>query len=77
MVLDKQTRIRVPERLLDSDQGDRDMVLLGVHDHAEIWYRDKWDSYMSQNLAQFDELTSEALDSPHTYATGFNGGAPS
>ena len=77
VLLDKQARIRIPERLLDSDRGDRDMVLLGVHDHAEIWYRDKWDSYLNQNLPQFDELTSEALDSSHTNSTVFNGGAPS
>jgi MraZ protein len=77
VVLDKQTRIRIPERLLDSDQGDRDMVILGVHDHAEIWYQDKWDSYMNQNLPQFDELTSEALDSPYDHPTGFDGGIPS
>jgi MraZ protein len=77
VVLDKQTRIRIPERLLDSDRADRDMVILGVHDHAEIWYRDTWDSYMNQNLPQFDELTSEALDPPHTNATGLNGGLPS
>jgi len=62
VVLDKQSRIRIPERLLDSNRTDRDMVILGVHDHAEIWYRDSWDTYMTQNLPQFDELTSEALD---------------
>ena len=63
-VLDKQCRIRIPERLLESNRADRDMVILGVHDHAEIWHRDAWNSYMTQNLPQFDELTSEALDQP-------------
>lgn len=70
VVLDKQLRIRIPERLLESDRGDREMVILGVHDHAEIWHRDTWDSYMNQNLPQFDELTSEALNPPHSTDTG-------
>lgn len=64
VVLDKQSRIRIPERLLEFDRSDRDMVILGVHDHAEIWHRDAWNSYMTQNLPQFDELTSRALDPP-------------
>ncbi len=65
-VLDKQSRIRIPERLLESNRANRDMVILGVHDHAEIWHRDAWSSYMTQNLPQFDELTSTALDQPRT-----------
>jgi len=64
VVLDKQSRIRIPERLLASQPPDRDMVILGVHDHAEIWYRDDWHSYMETNLPQFDKLTLEALGPP-------------
>ncbi|MCH2211394.1 MAG: cell division protein [Fuerstiella sp.] len=64
VVLDKQSRIRIPERLLESGGSDRDMVILGVHDHAEIWNRVTWGAYMSQNLSQFDELTTDALDPP-------------
>lgn len=70
VVLDKQSRIRIPERLLQPDREGRDMVILGVHDHAEIWYRDSWDQYMAQNLPQFDQLTSEALDPPHDGGPG-------
>ncbi len=62
VVLDKQSRIRIPERLLESDRADRDMVILGVHDHAEIWHRESWNAYLTRNVPQFDELTSEALD---------------
>jgi len=64
VVLDKQSRIRIPERLLELGRTERDMVILGVHDHAEVWHRDTWDTYMNQNLSLFDELTSEALDPP-------------
>lgn len=64
-VLDKQSRIRIPERLLDATQADNDMVILGVHDHAEIWHKDAWETYMTENLPQFDELTTEALSPPH------------
>jgi MraZ protein len=71
VVLDKQSRIRVPERLLQPNRTDREMVILGVRDHAEIWNRDTWDSYMTQNLPRFDELSSQALDPPR--AAGISG----
>jgi MraZ protein len=64
VVLDKQSRIRIPERLLENTPENREMVLLGVHDHAEIWVRDIWGAYLKQNLPQFDALTSETLDLP-------------
>ena len=62
VVLDKQSRIRIPDRLLQQNPAGREMVVLGVRDHAEIWNRDTWDSYMTQNLPRFDELSSQALD---------------
>jgi len=64
VVVDKQSRIRIPERLLPVIPANREMVVLGVHDHAEIWVRDEWESYMTANLPQFDALTSETLDPP-------------
>lgn len=64
VILDKQSRIRIPERLLAADRAERDMVILGVHDHAEIWYRDVWHAYMDENLPQFDEVTLETFDPP-------------
>ncbi len=64
VVMDKQSRVRIPERLLAVVPENREMVLLGVHDHAEIWFRDEWESYMTENFPQFDELTSETLDLP-------------
>ena len=37
VVLDKQTRIRIPERLMKHAGLQHEVVLLGVNDHAEIW----------------------------------------
>lgn len=60
--LDKQSRIRVPERLAKMAELKHNVVLIGVHDHAEIWDKDRWDSFLSQNASQFDALTAEAMD---------------
>ncbi len=60
--VDKQSRIRIPERLVKMADLKHNVVLIGVHDHVEIWDKDRWDSFLSQNASQFDALTAEALD---------------
>lgn len=62
VVLDKQSRIRVPDRLAQLAGLARSVVLIGVHDHVEIWDQDRWDLFLDQNESQFDELTKQALD---------------
>ncbi|MFM7056252.1 MAG: division/cell wall cluster transcriptional repressor MraZ [Planctomycetota bacterium] len=62
--VDKQSRIRIPERLLKLAGLTHDVVLIGVHDHVEIWDRERWDSFLNQNGAQFDALTAEAFNLP-------------
>ncbi len=60
--VDKQSRIRIPDRLVKMAELKHNVVLIGVHDHVEIWDKERWDSFLSQNGSQFDALTSEALD---------------
>ncbi len=60
--IDKQSRIRIPDRLAKMAQLKHNVVLIGVHDHVEIWDKDRWDSFLSQNASQFDALTADALD---------------
>lgn len=60
--VDKQSRVRIPERLVKMAELKHNVVLIGVHDHVEIWDKERWDSFLSQNGSQFDALTSEALD---------------
>lgn len=60
--VDKQSRIRIPERLAKMAGLQHDVVVIGVHDHIEIWDKTRWDSFLAQNASQFDALTTEALD---------------
>lgn len=62
MQVDKQSRIRIPDRLAKLSDLKHSVVLIGVHDHVEIWDKERWDSFLSQNVSQFDALTAEALD---------------
>ncbi|MCC7424262.1 MAG: division/cell wall cluster transcriptional repressor MraZ [Planctomycetaceae bacterium] len=59
--LDSQGRIRVPERLVAFAELKKDLVLLGVHDHAEIWDKDVWSQFLATSGAQFDQLATQAF----------------
>lgn len=62
VALDRQGRIRIPERLVELAGLKHDIVLLGVHDHAEIWDRQLWDEFLSRNVADFDDMSTRAFE---------------
>ena len=59
--LDSQGRIRVPERLAKFAGLTSEVIVLGVHDHAEIWDQGAWDQFLATHSAGFDDLASEAF----------------
>lgn len=60
--LDSQGRIRIPERLVEYAQLTRDVMLLGVHDHAELWDKELWEQFLGRHSADFDEMASRAFE---------------
>jgi MraZ protein len=60
--LDAQGRIRIPERLVEFAGLGRDIVLVGVHDHAEIWDAAAWTSFLERTSAAFDEIATQAFE---------------
>ncbi|MGQ0633656.1 MAG: division/cell wall cluster transcriptional repressor MraZ [Planctomycetaceae bacterium] len=61
--IDAQGRIRIPERLVEFAGLRRDMVLVGVHDHVEIWDAEAWNTFLSRTSAAFDEIANQAFES--------------
>ena len=45
--IDRQGRIRIPKELATWADVEREIVLLGVRDHLEIWNRSRWESYLA------------------------------
>ena len=54
--IDKQGRVRLPERLLRIAKLDREVVMIGVKDHLQIHDRTAWESKVADNLANRPEL---------------------
>ena len=59
--LDSQGRVRIPPELADLAQLDREVVLLGVQDHVEIWAADRWKSYLAEQQSHYDEIAEAAF----------------
>lgn len=60
--LDGQGRIRIPERLIEFAHLRHEVVLLGVHDHAEVWDRETWNQFLEQMGPSFDKIAARAFD---------------
>ncbi len=58
---DRQGRIRVPPELASLALGGRDIVLLGVRDHLEVWDRDTWQGYLGEKQPLYDEIAESAF----------------
>lgn len=56
--LDKQGRILVPPSLRQYAQLEKEIVMVGVLDHFEIWSRDNWES---ENTSLDEDLKKEEV----------------
>jgi MraZ protein len=59
--LDRQGRLRIPQPLAEVAGLGRDVVLLGVDDHAEIWDQARWEDYLGSRLARYDAISEAAF----------------
>jgi MraZ protein len=64
--MDRQGRIRVPTELAQLVGLGREIVLLGVCDHLEIWDRGRWDAYLASKQPQYDSIAENAFGNPTT-----------
>ena len=55
---DKQGRILIPPTLRQDAQIEKEIVLVGVLDHFEVWSRNNWDN---ENMQMEEDLTKEEV----------------
>jgi MraZ protein len=54
--LDANGRILIPEKLRAHIGSSKEVVIVGVNDHAEIWAREDWDPYHAQHEGILDHV---------------------
>lgn len=60
--IDAQGRIRIPQELAQLARLGREVMLLGVRDHLEIWDKGQWDEYLGQQQPRYDQLAESAFE---------------
>jgi MraZ protein len=60
--LDGSGRILIPERLGQFASLQRDVVLIGVRDHLELWDAARWQEYLTQHAPRFDQVAEGAFE---------------
>ena len=59
--IDKQGRILIPPHLREHAQIDRDVVIIGVSNRAEIWSQEQWEAYSDEASLSYEEI-AEKID---------------
>ena len=62
--LDGQGRVRIPQELADLARLDKEVVLLGVQDHLELWSAERWEAYLAEKQSHYDEIAEAAFGGP-------------
>ena len=62
--LDSQGRVRIPRELADLAELEKEVVLLGVQDHLELWSAQRWKSYLAERQTHYDEIAEAAFGGP-------------
>jgi MraZ protein len=57
---DKQGRLTLPDKLLRRTRTEREITLIGVRDHLELWNRAEWEAQFQENLEKYREITERA-----------------
>ena len=77
--LDSSGRVLIPEKLKQHAGLEREVVMVGAYERAEIWNKEAWESFEEASAGEFDELDtvlcgqageSDTFGAPGTAAGG-------
>ncbi len=56
---DSQGRINIPKSLAEHANLSKECVVSGMGERIEIWNKENWNEYFSENIDQLDEISEE------------------
>lgn len=60
--LDKQGRVLIPANLREHSRLEKDVVVIGVSTRMEIWSKEEWDSYNSDDNLSYDNIAEKMAE---------------
>ena len=60
---DKQGRINIPDFLSSYANLSREVVIIGVVNRIEIWSKENWEQFMSNNVDSLSDISENLFDS--------------
>lgn len=61
VVCDKQGRILIPDYLKSYATIESQVMIVGVSDRIEIWSKDKWNEFFTDNKDEFENLAEKLM----------------
>lgn len=62
MEVDKQGRVQIPNQLLTKYNISKEVIILGVGDHIEVWNRETYFKYEQEADDAFEDIAEELGD---------------
>lgn len=62
--IDSHGRVRIPAHLGGLLPVGKEIMLIGVRDHMEIWERNQWEAYLSEKQPFYDDIAERAFRAP-------------
>lgn len=59
--MDRMGRVLIPEHLVKECGFSKNVVVVGVRDHIEVWPDERWEAFVKKQRARRDELAKQAL----------------
>lgn len=56
---DKQGRIMIPQKLKDYAKIDKEVFIIGIMNHMEIWDKSEWHKFKEENSGRFSEIAED------------------
>ena len=60
---DKQGRINIPSPLINYANLNKECIIIGVNDRLEIWSKENWESFVSENEQSFTDMADHLFSS--------------
>ena len=62
LTLDKVNRLQLPTQILNKYQISRNVAIIGVGDHFEIWDLEAYRAYENETVANFEDIAESLKD---------------